>query len=70
MGNSTVSESIWFETQDDGVVGDFEIVGSGYEVISYDGTPDFPREQASASDLGIEAELSTFDSIVEYYQNT
>ena len=113
-GNNTVSESIWFETYDGSVVGDFEIVGSGYEVftvygnyyagfrcqdgrylvrrfssyeeasetafeldtpthgdevISYDGTPDLPQEQVSASDLGIESELSTVDSIVEYYQN-
>lgn len=113
-GNNTVSESVWFETQDGDVVGDFEIIGPshdvftvyddyyagfrcendrylvrrystyeeasalyfeldmpnhGDEVVSYDGSPDLPSEQTTASELGIEAESSSVDSILEYYSD-
>ena len=113
-GNNTVWESVWLETQDGDVVGDFVIIGPGREVftvygdyyagftcehdrylvrrfstyeeasgvafeldapvhgddvVSYDGIPSLPQDQTSADDLGIESELSTVDSIVEYYRN-
>ena len=113
-GNNAVSESVWFETQDGDVVGDFVITRPsskvftvygdyyagfecendrflvrrfstyeeasevafeldmpvhGDELLSYDGTPDLPLEHTSASELGIDAELSSVDSILEFYRD-
>ena len=42
----------------------------GDELNSYDGVPTLPPEQTTAAELGIEAEQSTVDSIIDYYKNT
>ena len=41
----------------------------GDELNTYDGEPALPQEQTTAADLGIEAEKSTVDSIIDYYKN-